>query len=725
MGMPQTPNSSLPLSPRRASRNPLGGWSERRIMLALFAFACLVYISATSHGFVVDDHLLLVENPYVRSFHYISQIFRRDFWSFRGLGGNSNFYRPLVMLTLLLEYAAFGFRPAWYHLVNVLLNAGVAVLFYRVGKEWWPKGSGAIWGALLFAVLPLHVENVSPISGLSDVGCGFFLLLGLWLYVRGSQFGEEPSSRDIWLSAAFIFMAALFKEVAVLALPLFIVYEHFVRPRTAPGFIKRFLRYLPVLLCVVAYMVLRVYALHGLTTFTQRPDATWTGTMLSAFSLLGLYLYKFVWPQYLTYFLTFHPPQGWSDLYVMLGIAWSAVAVWGLLRTWKRAPAVAFCIVWFYVTLGPTLNIHWLGVSVYGERYLYIPSMGLCWLAGTGLGWLTSSEGGRPHIRWKLATALASAIILAYGIRTEIRLPDWRSNLTLAEATLRVDPESGSYHVYVGNTYRNLGDRGRARREYIQAIALEPGGIEAYLDLAGVFMDDGAVPTARLLLQRAAEFDPTFPETFYTWGVIELGQGNKDRARKLFERAIALNPNFGDALNNLGVLDMAEGKLEAAQQLLTRAVVANPSSLDSHINRGAVLARRGLFQEAATEFRRAMQLAPGSDAPYLGLAGVYEEEGNSAAALQVYQEAVRVLPASGNAWFRMGVLAMKMGNAPQATAALARAATIQPNSPLAHLQLGLAFAAAGQKEDARHELDICLRLDPLNQSAQEALRKLP
>lgn len=725
MGMPETLHNSLSQSVPRDSGHPAGGWSDRRIMLALFAFGCLVYISATGHGFVVDDHLLLVENPYVKSFHYLRQIFRADFWSFRGLGGNSNFYRPLVMLTLLLEYAAFGFRPAWYHLVNILLNAGVVVLFYRVAREWWPKGSGPLWGALLFAVLPLHVENVSPVSGLSDVGCGFFLLFGLWFYVRGSPSGAGPRPRDIWLAAAFLFLAALFKEVAVLVLPMLIYYEHLVRRDGAPGLVNRFLRYLPALLCVAVYMVLRISALHGLTTFTQRPDATWTGTVLSAFSLLGLYLYKFVWPQYLTYFLTFHPPQGLTDLYVMLGIAWSGVAVLGLLRTWKRAPAVAFCILWFFVMLWPTLNIHWLGVSVYGERYLYIPSMGLCWLAGAGLGWLTGSEEGRPPIKWKLATAVASAIILAYGIRTEIRLPDWKNNLTLAQATLRVDPESGSRHVYVGNTYRNLGDREGARREYIQAIALEPGGIEAYLDLAGVFMDDGAVPTARLLLQRAAELDPTFPETFYTWGVVELGQGNKDRARKLFERAVALNPNFGDALNNLGALDMAEGRLEAAQQLLTRAVVANPSSLDSHINRGAVLARRGLYQEATIEFRRAMQLAPGSEAPYLGLASAYEEEGNSSAAWQVYQEAVRALPASGNAWFRMGVLAMKMGNTAQATAALARAAAIQPNSPLAHLQLGLALVAAGKEEDARRELGICLRLDPQNQSAQEALRKLP
>ncbi len=723
--MPQTlPESSAERANHPVER-PRAGWSGSRVMLALFAFACVVYISTTSHGFVVDDNLLLVENPYVKSFHYIRQIFTGDFWSFRGLGGNSNFYRPFVMLSLLLEYAVFGLRPAWYHLINLLINAGVVVLVYRVAREWWPKGSGPVWGALLFAVLPLHVENVSPVSGLSDVGCALFMLLSIWFYIRGGPSGEDPSRRDLWLGALWFFFAALYKEVAVVLLPLFIFYEHFVRRDRSATFTQRFFRYLPVLFGVMLYLGIRVSALHGLTTLTQRPDAPVTGTVLSAFSLLGLYLYKFAWPQYLTYFLTFHPPRGWTDLYVMLGVAWSAVAVLGFLRAWKRAPAVAFCILWFFVTLGPTLNIHWLGVSVYGERYIYIPSMGLCWLAGAGLGWLTNSEGAGLRVRGKLATCLAAAIILALGVRTEIRLPDWKNNLTLAQATLRVDPESGSYHVYVGNTYRSFGDREGARREYIQAIALEPGGVEAYLNLAGVFMDDGAVQTARMLLQRAAEVDPTFPETFYTWGVIELGQQNNDRARELFERAVALNPNFGPALNNLGVLYMSEGKLEAAQKLLTRAVIANPSSLDSHINRAVVLARRGMFQEAELDFRRAMQLAPGSDAPYLGLASAYEQQGNQAAALQVYQEAVRAFPASGNAWFRLGVLALKMGNTAEATAALERATKIQPNSPLAHLQFGLALLAAGHKEEAQHELEICLRLDPQNESAREALRRLP
>jgi Tfp pilus assembly protein PilF len=712
-------SATIPSAPARRALN------ERFVLLALFAFASLVYITCTGHGFVVDDTFLLVENPYVKSFHYLRQILFSDFWGFRGQGAHSNFYRPLVMLTLLGEYMVLGLRPAWYHLVNVLINATVVVMVYRLARQWWPRGSGALWAALLFAVLPLHVEAVSPVSGLSDLGCALFMLLSLWVYVRAPRSGEEPSRGRWWGSAGLLLLALLYKEVALMLLPLLVYYEHFVLRDGGRRFLERCRRYLPHLLVVLFYLAVRISVLGGFTTLRQRPDATLTDTVQSGLSLLGIYLYKFVWPQYLTYFLTFQAPRGWTDFYVLMGAAWALLAVVGFFRCWRRATVVSFAILWFFLTVGPVLNIHWLGVSVYGERFMYIPSVAFCWLVGAGLGRLGEFEGTQPGLRWKVASVFAVIIVLAYGIRTEVRVPDWKNNFTLAEATLRVDPGSGSYHIYLGNTYRQIGNRDRARREYIQAIALDPGGVEGYLDLAGVFMDDGAAPTAAMLVQRAAQIDPTFPETFYTWGVIELAQGNKDRARQMFERAVALNPSFGDALNNLGVLSLNAGNLEAAQGFLERAVRANPAWVDSHMNLGVVLARRNQFRPAEAEFRRAIQLDPARDGPYLALASLYEQQKNLSAALEQYQAAVRVQPASGNAWFRLGVLALKMGNVAEATRALVRAEAIQPGSPLVHLQLGLAYSAAGKGLEARHELETCLSLDPHNDEAREALRKIP
>ncbi len=702
-------------SPAKAAGSQFETW-------LLFALSCLLYAVTTGYDFVVDDKFL-VKSPYVKSFHYLRQIFSGTFWSLGGQRADDSFYRPMVMMTVLTEHSIFGLRPQWYHLVNILFNAGVVVVVYAIAKVWWPKSRAGLWAALLFAALPVHAENVSPISGLSDVGCAFFMLLSVWIYLRDAN-RRENRRRDSWLAAGSLLIALLYKEVALTVPMLLIVYEHFLNPSGPREFRRGLTRYFPLVMVSLFYVAIRLEALHGFTGATRRAElGLWT-TTLSAFSLLGMYIYKLVWPQQLSYFIKFHPPQSWRDLYVLLGLLSTLLGGIVVFRKWKPAPLVSFGLLWFFLTLAPALNIHWLGFSPYGERYLYIPSMGLCWMAGLGLARLTSPSAMPSRSRRRLAYALGSVVLALEAGRTVLRLPDWKDNLIVARATLRVAPDLGFCYVYEGNAYIDSGDRTRAREAYVKAIAMDPGCVEAYIDLAGVFMYDRKEGTARALLKRAAQIGPDNAAVFYNWGVVELGQGANARARQLFEQTLALNPYYYDALNNLGAMALDERNLGKAQEYLRRAAWVDPRAVGVRLNLGAVYAGQNKFREAEREFRLALDLTPQSDAPYLALAKLYEQQGRKSEALAVYQEAVRVDPRSGNAQFRLGVLARKVGELGQATRALELAAEIQPTSPLAHTELGLTYLAAGKASKARQELETALRLDPRNEPAREALQEL-
>lgn len=698
--------------------------SDSLAILILFGFSVLLYIVSTGFAFVVDDNLLLARNPYVLSFHYLKEIFTQDFWAFFGARGESGYYRPIVMLTLLVERMLFGFQPAAYHLVNVLLNGVVVILVYKLGRVLWPQGKAAFWAGMLFAALPLHADNVTPVSGISDVECALFMLLAALVYVGPPQSGAHPSRFTPWLAGSLFALAVLSKEVA-LALPILLIfYEHFLRPGPPLPLRTRFERYVPLLVFAGGYLVLRFAMIHGIGRPVAVYDLGFLQVILSGLAMLGLYIFKLVWPQHLTAFLTFHPPKHWYDLYVLLGTVCLLLAAVALYSCWRRERPVSFAILWFFITLGPVLNVRWLGGSPYAERYLYIPSVAACWLVGEGLARLTSRAQERSRAAWMAASALPIVLVIVGATRTAFRLPEWRSNFTLALATLREDPASGAYHVYVGNTYRERGDRGLARQEYIAAIALDPSLTEGYLNLAGVMMDDNAVGAARQLLRRAVQTNPRFPEVYYTWGVIELGQHQTELARELFESAVALNPSYCDALNNLGVLSVEEGNLEQAQKYLSRAVQADPTSLDAHMNLGDVCARLGQSAQAEMEFRRVMQLAPSSELPYLALASLEEKQGNQMKALETYRRAVQTQPQSATALFRLGVLALKVGNVEEARQALKRATEMQPKSALVHAQLGLAFLAAGNKAQAASEIKEALRLNPADKTALAAARKL-
>jgi tetratricopeptide (TPR) repeat protein len=696
---------------------------DRLAIPLLIAFSLALYIVTTGYDLVGDDAILIGGNPYVRSFHFLREIFTQNFWSFRGARGDSIYYRPLVMFSFLVQAMLFGPRPAPFHLFNVLLNSWVVVMVYQLAKRFWPIGQGALWSALLFAALPVHSEDVATVSGISDLECAAFFLAAILIYTHPA--GAKGFSRlRAWMSALVFLLAALCKEVALAVPVLMVFYEHFLRGDATARFGRRLGRYLPSLLLSAFYIVVHLAVIGGVSSVGPPSRMRLRESFIFGFTQLGEYTAKLIWPQHLSYSWKFYPPSSWRDPVVLLGMLFALWGVGVVVAWWSRDRPVSFAVIWFFLTLAPVLNIAGVGVTAYGERCLYLPSTGICWLVGQALGAMAGrSPGGRA---WRRAAtvALGLVLLLAAALRTLVRLPAWRTNFTLGLATVREDPTAAMFHIYVGNGYRQQGNRGLARIEYVAAVALDPLAGEGFVNLAGVLLDDGNVSAGEDVLRRGAQFNPTFSKPLFALGKVALHRGSKEEARDLFERALILDPNDSEALLQLGLLSLQEGRLDEAENLLRRDAMVQPSSALVHLNLGAVLSREKKFGGAEAEFQRAIQLAANSEAPYLALAGVYEDQGKQAAALQVYRQIVRAAPDSANAQFRLGVLALKMGKADEAIAALGKAIAAQPKSALAHAQLGLAYLESGKPGDARREIETAKLLDPKGETVQRALKRL-
>jgi tetratricopeptide (TPR) repeat protein len=695
---------------------------DRVAIPLLIAFSLALYIATTGYDLVGDDAILIGGNPYVRSFHFLPEIFTQGFWSFRGARGDSIYYRPLVMFSFLVQRMLFGPRPGPFHLFNVLLNAWVVVMVYQLGKRFWPKGSGALWGALLFAALPVHTEDVATVSGISDLECAAFFLPALLIYTKPA--GSGFSRVRAWMSALMFLLAALCKEVALAIPVLMVFFEHFMRGDKATRFGERLSRYMPTFLVSAFYIVVHLAVIGDISSIGPPSRMRLRESLIFGFTQLGEYTGKLLWPQHLSYSWKFHPPITWRDPAVLLGMLF---ALWGagvVVAWWRQDRPVSFAIIWFFLTLAPVLNIAGVGVTAYGERYLYIPSVGICWLLGEGLGSTVSKGPGRRAGRRVVAVVLGLLLLLAMAVRTLVRLPAWRNNFTLGLATVREDPNAAEFHVYVGNTYRVEGKRGLARVEYVEAIASDPLAGEAFVNLAGVLLEDGNATAAEAVLRRGAQLNPTFSKPLFVLGKIALQRGSREEARDFFARALSLDPNDSEALFALGLLSLQDARLDEAENLFSRLVTVVPDFAPAHLNLGAVFAREKKFGGAEAAFRRAIELAPNSEAPYLALAGVYEDQGKLVAALDIYRQIVKAAPNSGNAQFRLGVLALKMGKGDEAIGALGKAVSAQPKSALAHAQLGLAYLDFGNPTSARREIQAAKLLDPNDDTVKRALQKL-
>src|SRR5579863_10563537 len=87
----------------------------------LLGVALSVYANSIFNQFTFDDELYILNNPQVTQ-HAIPLLLRPN--------AVSNVYRPLFFTTLAANWMAAGYKPLSYHLLNVLLNAAVVLVFW-------------------------------------------------------------------------------------------------------------------------------------------------------------------------------------------------------------------------------------------------------------------------------------------------------------------------------------------------------------------------------------------------------------------------------------------------------------------------------------------------------------------------------------------------------------------------------------------------------------------
>src|SRR5690348_14062065 len=83
----------------------------------IFSAAIIPYLNTLGNGFVFDDNLQVLQNPYIRNFHYIGAIFGSNVWSFISTKTMTNYYRPLMTVQYLITYHFFGKMAYPYHLL--------------------------------------------------------------------------------------------------------------------------------------------------------------------------------------------------------------------------------------------------------------------------------------------------------------------------------------------------------------------------------------------------------------------------------------------------------------------------------------------------------------------------------------------------------------------------------------------------------------------------------
>ncbi len=147
------------------------------VLIAVAAF--IAYLPCITGEFVLDDDLLLTNNPLVLAPDGLSRLWCTN---------EAPEYYPAAYTTNWIEWRLWGMCPAGYHVTNLILHVAEALLIWIVLRKL--SIPGAFLAALIFAVHPVNVESVAWIAQRRNIMAMLFFLLSILWYLKVSAHSQ-------------------------------------------------------------------------------------------------------------------------------------------------------------------------------------------------------------------------------------------------------------------------------------------------------------------------------------------------------------------------------------------------------------------------------------------------------------------------------------------------------------------------------------------------------
>jgi tetratricopeptide (TPR) repeat protein len=650
--------------------------NQTKLFLLAYFVICscvfLAYFNTLNNPFIWDDESLVVRNPLIKKWDFLSKVFISDLYY--GTTTGSNFYRPMQTLSYMGDYHFWQSDPRGYHLTNILLQTLVSFLVFLFAYLLLGNFSVCLAAGLLFAVCPIHTEVVGYISGRADMLMALFLLSSFLLFAK-SQSSTSARQRFFFLLSVASFVLALLSKELALVFPLAIFSYVYYFSRDRQGHAAKSIKTVsPFFLASIAYVILR---LSWLKFATLRPPALAKYPLLLRITVLPkvilTYLKLLILPVDLHMSWELIRPTTFFGFYVAwfsLGVLVVASAY--LLRYAPKRKTTSFLLFWSLLFFLPQSGIYAINALV-AEHFIYLSSISFFIALAILL---------HKCLRKKLFIFSLACLTAFYGSLTASRNFEWSDPVSFFKGILKFSPASFQAHNNLGLQfeYRHLYDE--AIHEYLKALEIMPDLLEARSNLANLYFKMGRFEEAK-------------------------------REYALVEKA-APESKAGGIQNNIGNIYDAEGLMEEALERYRRALALDPSLNFSYFNIARIHFLKGRLEEASIQVLKSLPEVP-----------VPKEE--KPGYLKLIERVLTSGKKYGNAapfYNDLGVMFAQAGFFEAAVAAFQRVLELDPKNPDTHFNLGLAYWKKGLMNKATWEFKYCLKLNPGHYQAKGMLSEI-
>jgi len=576
-----------PSVPKKTAQT--GFWDNRlfqNFLIGVLAFS--IYANTIGHDFTQDDAIVITENMYTtQGVAGISGLLKYDtFKGFFKVEGKDKLvsggrYRPLTPILFALQWDLFKKEkkdengmvqkdvngqsiveadPMFFHIINILfyvlccLLVFWSLLEFLKGRDERFRVAVAFGSALLFTVHPLHTEAVANIKGADEI---FTLLLSLVAFILTLRSVRNSSFKQAVLAGVSIFFALLAKENAITFLAIIPFGIYFSKDID----LRKNLPYLaPIFVGAILFLVCR-FAILGASLgdppreLLNNPylkvengryvDFTAGEKTATITYTLGKYVQLFLFPKTLTH--DYYPRaveiMTWKDPKVLFSFLLYLLIIFFAVRGLLKKDLAAFGLLFFLAALSIVSNIVFPVGTNMSERFLFMPSVGLCFaLCVYGYRLLDGKNNAGNLLIGAIALPL---LLLAY--KTVDRNGAWKDNFTLFTTDIEYSPRSAKLQNSVG-----------AELSQKSQFEKDPAKQKAMLNKAIGH------------LQKALEIHPNSKNTYLQLGNSYTFLKEPQKAIGYYDQVLTFDPNDLDGIHNKSIALREAKQFDEAISLTNR-----------------------------------------------------------------------------------------------------------------------------------------------------------
>ena len=545
--------------------NVSAGLKKKLLLTAVLCSAgFIIYSNVLGGAFQFDDLKVIIENPAIKKLGDLPGIWRH--WP----------TRFITTLSFAINYRLEHFNVFYYHLFNLLIHLGSAMLVWwlafltlsspgmRETKISGYKDQLAFFAGLIFAAHPVQTEAVSYITQRATCLCAFFCLASVCFYVKSNK-------RHYYAASLFAMAMAMFTKENAAIFPLVILLYDLVFLNAEKS--GRWKRLTPVLMTLLI-IPLTMLASRSVDISQMRlvcedpPGITPAHYFFTQLRVIVTYIRLLFLPLNQNLDYDYHiatsitEPQALASLFLLGLILFIAV------KMIPKYKLLSFGVFWFFLTLLPESGVIPIADVIFEHR-LYLPMAGFSlFLAGTGYYIF-----GRRSLKAMRAAMLIAVIF--YSVLAYNRNLVWADNLVLWNDAVIKSPNKPRPYNNRGYAYLERQNADMAIRDFTRAIQLKP-------DLSVAF--------------------------YYNLGNAYAMKGSFDEAVSNYDKAILMRPSYYPAYVNRGIAYAAKGGLDNAIADYTKAIQLDPAGSTAYIKRSLAYLKKDDHVKALEDMLRAEAL---------------------------------------------------------------------------------------------------------------------